>query len=292
VRPLRLLDTGYGSVAVETAGGVIFRIARHAGAAEGHALEARLLPLLRRWLPVAVPDPRWRVDPGAAFPFGAIGYRRLAGEPLSPGTARANLDLIAADLAGFLVSLHGLSLEDGHEAGLRVRDRVHGSFPGLCREVLPILRERLSTHEYDAVRRWARDFEADEEVDRFAPAVRHGDLWYGNVLVDSAAGRVVGVVDWENVALGDAASDLARQLHLGEAFAAAVLREYRAAGGHVDDLLRHRIRRRWELLEFAGIRTAAALDDEAELAETVEKLRAGPILSAPGGSSRRQSKPA
>jgi aminoglycoside 2''-phosphotransferase len=291
VRPLVLLDTGFGSIAVETADGVVFRVARHGGAAEGHALEARMLPLLRRWLPVAVPDPRWRVEPGADFPFGAIGYRRLAGEPLSPGLAGAHRDSIAADLAGFLVSLHGLPPEDGHDAGLPVRDRVRDSFAGLCRDVLPVLRERLPAAEYDAVRRWARGFEADEQLDRFAPAVRHGDLWYGNVLIDRAAGRVVGVVDWENVALGDPASDFARQLHLGEAFAAAVLREYRACGGEVDDALRHRIRRRWELLEFAGIRAAAALDDEPELAETVEKLRAGPILGAGRGGSGRQSNP-
>ena len=290
MRPLVRLDTGFGSVAVETADGVVFRVARHAGAAEGHALEARLLPLLRRWLPVAVPDPRWRVEPGAAFPFGAIGYRRLAGEPLSPGPPGASLNLIAADLAGFLVALHGLPLEDAHEAGLPARDRVGDSFAGLCRDVLPVLRERLAAGEYDTVRRWARDFEADEEIDRFAPTVRHGDLWYGNVLVDRAAGRVVGVVDWENAAVGDPASDLARQLHLGEAFAAAVLREYGACGGSVDDALRHRIRRRWELLEFAGIRTASALGDEAELAETVEKLRAGPIVGAGAGGSWRQSK--
>jgi aminoglycoside 2''-phosphotransferase len=284
VRPLVLLDTGFGSVAVETADGVIFRVARHAGAAEGHALEARLLPLLRRRLPVAVPDPRWRVEPDAAFPFGAIGYRRLAGEPLTPALAEANRDAIAADLGRFLVSLHGLS----REAGLPERDRVRDSFPRLCRDVLPVLRERLSAAEYDAMRRWARDFGADEEVDRFAPALRHGDLWYGNVLVDDAGTRVVGVVDWENAALGDPAADLARQLHLGEAFLEAVLGAY----GEVDDALRHRIRRRWELLEFAGIRTAAALDDEDELAETVEKLRAGPILGAPAGNRRRQSKPA
>ena len=278
MRPLVRLDTGFGSVAVETADGVVFRVARYAGAEEGHELEARLLPLLRQWLPVAVPDPHLRAEPGVAFPFGAIGYRRLAGEPLSPGPAGARLDLIAADLAGFLVTLHGLPLEDAHEAGLPARDRVGDWFAGLCRDVLPVLRERLSAGEYDTVRRWARDFDADEEIDRFAPTVCHGDLWYGNVLVDRAAGRVVGVVDWENAAVGDPASDLARQLHLGEAFAAAVLREYGACGGHVDDALRHRIRRRWELLEFAGIRTASALGDEAELAETVAKLRAGPIL--------------
>jgi aminoglycoside phosphotransferase (APT) family kinase protein len=91
---------------------------------------------------------------------------------------------------------------------------------------------------------------------------------------------VVGVLDWEHAAVGDPASDLARQLHLGEPFLEAVLREYGARGGEHGGAFRHRIRRRWELLELAGVRAAAALGDAAELAETVEKLRRGPILAA------------
>jgi aminoglycoside 2''-phosphotransferase len=284
VRPLVEIDTGFGSVAVETADGVVFRIARHAEAAEGHRLEAKVLALVRHVVPVAVPDPRWRVEPGPAFRFGAVGYRRLPGEPLSAELAEQRRDEIAADLASFLVALHGIPVEEARAAGIPVRDRVATTFAALCRDVLPVLHERVSSHEYDVVRRWAADFEADDEVDRFEPAVRHGDLWYGNVLVDGARGRVVGVVDWENAAIGDPASDLARQLHLGEEFAGAVLRQYATKGGRVDDALRHRMRRRWELLEFAGIRAALALGDADELAETVEKLRAGPILDATGST--------
>ena len=41
------------------------------------------------------------------------------------------------------------------------------------------------------------------------------------------------------------------------------------------------MRRRWELLEFEGVRTAAELDDADELDETIAKLRTGPIFSGP-----------
>jgi hypothetical protein len=44
LEPLVLLDVGFGSTVVETADGVILRIARHARAAGGHAREALLLP--------------------------------------------------------------------------------------------------------------------------------------------------------------------------------------------------------------------------------------------------------
>ena len=50
-----------------------------------------------------------------------------------------------------------------------------------------------------------------------------------------------------------------------------------ACGGADDAALRHRIRRRWELLEFTAVRAVA--DDPEELADTIAKLRAGPILA-------------
>ena len=84
VEPLRLLDEGFGSTVVETADGVIFRIARHARAAAGHARELELLRQLAGRLPAAVPEPRWRIEAGAEFPNGAIGYRKLPGEPVAP----------------------------------------------------------------------------------------------------------------------------------------------------------------------------------------------------------------
>ncbi len=89
VAPIRVLETGFESLVVETRGGAIFRVARHERAAEGHAREARLLPVLGPRLPVGVPIPRWRVEPGLpSFPFGAMGYRGLAGQPLRPEAGR------------------------------------------------------------------------------------------------------------------------------------------------------------------------------------------------------------
>ncbi len=144
---------------------------------------------------------------------------------------------------------------------------------------MPILGEALPRAEYEIVSRWCDEFRADDALERFDAVLRHGDLWFGNVLVDDASGSVVGVLDWTNAAIGDPAADLARQLHLGESFAGAVLSAYEDRGGRIDRTLCHRIRRRWELLEFAGIRTAVELDDPEELEETIGKLRAGPILS-------------
>lgn len=288
VAPIRELESGFGSVVVETRDGVIFRLARHARAAEGHAREARLLPRLGPRLPVGVPQPQWRVEPGAAgFPFEAIGHRRLTGERLTPEWLAAHdIDKVAADMATILVALHCFPLEEAEELGMPRADGNTASFDALRRHVMPVLRELLTQGEYDMVGRWSDDVLADRTLDHFGAVLCHGDLWFGNVLVDEASRSVVAVLDWTSATIGDPAVDLARQLHLGKTFATRVLRRYEARAGRVDPTLRHRMRRRWELLEFAGVRTAAELADPVELEETIEKLRAGPIL---GGPFREQS---
>ena len=100
-----------------------------------------------------------------------------------------------------------------------------------------------------------------------------------HLLVDESSGRLVAVVDWEAAALGDPARDFAAQFHLGDEFAEATLAAYELQRGHVDESLRHRIRRQWELREFGGIRTAAELKDEEEFVDAIRKLKAGPLLA-------------
>ena len=52
----------------------------------------------------------------------------------------------------------------------------------------------------------------DETVWRFAPCVTHGDLGPEHVLV-SASGDLSGVLDWEEVGIGDPAWDFAWWVH-------------------------------------------------------------------------------
>jgi aminoglycoside phosphotransferase (APT) family kinase protein len=280
VAPLRELEIGFGSVVVETAGGVVFRIARHARAAAGHACEETVLPGLRDRLPLAVPDPRWRIEPGTpGFPHGAIGYRRLPGASLSPASlTRLDAAAIADELAAFLLALHRFPVHAAEALGLPHRDRDAGALAALRDDVLPPLADALTPEEHRVVSAWWDRLLADPLVLSFTPAVRHGDLWYDHLLVDTS-GRVTGVLDWEAVAIGDPARDFAVQLHLGAAFADAVLASYAAQGGMVDAALKHRVARQWELREFGGVRGAAELDDGEELEDAVRKLRAGPILA-------------
>jgi aminoglycoside phosphotransferase (APT) family kinase protein len=137
--------------------------------------------------------------------------------------------------------------------------------------------------EYAAIELWWDRFLADPLLDDFTAVLCHGDLWYENVLV-KPDGLVSGVVDWEAVAVDDPVQDFVPLLYLGEVFTADVRAAYEEAGGRLGFSSAHRLRQLSALREFGGVQHAARHDDMAELADSVEKLRRGPILRYKTGS--------
>jgi aminoglycoside 2''-phosphotransferase len=283
VRPARPLGVGFGSLVVEVAGRRVFRLARTPVAAEARAREVRLLPALASWLATPVPEPRWHAGPCDDFPFGVVGYPKLAGRPLTRERAAGSGRLaISADLAAFLVELYTFPTEQALALGAPGPAERRAALEALCDEELPLLRDLLTADEHRTVARWWDDFLADSELRSYTPRLVHGDLWYENVLVDEAAREVVGVVDFESAAVGDPAQDFATLLHLGEPFVERVVDAYVAGGGALGGGFAHRLRRYWELREFGSVRHALRFDP-AELEGALSKLRAGPVLGrAPG----------
>jgi aminoglycoside phosphotransferase (APT) family kinase protein len=281
ITPRRVLGAGFRSVAIATAEGQDFRLARNAAAAAGYAKERRLLPALRPHLPLPIPDPQWVAGPSAAFPFGVIGYPLLPGRPLTPADlARGHRARLAADLAAFLRALHRVPLAEVAALGLPGPADRAARWEAMRATTLPMLRDRLSADEYVLVARWWDRLLADPRLGDYQPVLHHGDLWYENLLVDEGATRLTGVVDFEDAALGDPAQDFATLLHLDESFAAQVSVAYAAAGGALDATFAYRRQRLWELREFEGLAFAIRTADADEIADALAKLRRGPILRA------------
>lgn len=275
IAPLRWVDHGFGSITCETAAGIIVRIARQPATQQGHAREALTLPLLAPLIEVEIPAPHWRIKPTAAFPYGGIAYPALPGQtPRSDLSARRRTAL-ASDVGRFLSTLHGVSSDVLELPDNRL---TTSGLQRLYADLWPTLSDRLTSRELAALDAWFVSA-ADDAALFDAPAVvRHGDLWFGNLLVDGR-GRLTAVLDWEAVAFSDPAEDFSVQRYLGESFLDRVLASYRRHGGRVDPGLVHRIQHHWELRELGGVQGALAMNDDAELAESIAKIRCGPILS-------------
>ena len=159
--------------------------------------EIALLPELTPALPVAVP----RFELVARNGLVAVGYPKIAGSP-----ARSDADeRTGQDLGRFLTALHRFPVERARALGVPCFDapawREH--FGALCsdfrRRVFPLL---LPAERERADAFLSRVTELD-----FVPVLTHSDLGPEHVLC--LAGRVVGVIDWSDARVGDAALDLA-----------------------------------------------------------------------------------
>ena len=164
------------------------------GVENAHEWLPRLAPLL----PVLVPVPLAKGDPGEGYPWPWSVYPWLEGENPTVGRI-ADPDPLAADLAGFIGALRRIDLVGGPPAGrgvpLAERDEP-------TRTALAELRAMVDTAAVTEA------WEAGLRTPAWSgpPVWVHGDLAPGNLLLRD--GRLAAVIDFGGVGMGDPACDL------------------------------------------------------------------------------------
>lgn len=160
------------------------------------------LPVLRRSLPLPIPEPVARGRATAAFPRPWSIYRWIDGEPAALDRV-ADLSAFAADLAGFLRALQNVDAAGGPVAGAHNfhRGSPLSVYAADVRESLAVLRDRVDAAAVERV--WQR---AVSRPWQGAPVWLHGDVTPSNILVRD--GRIHAVIDFGCCAVGDPACDL------------------------------------------------------------------------------------
>ena len=207
--PLRLAGAGWDNVVYRLGDRVALRRPRRAAAAALLENELRWLPVLAPGLPVAVPAPLRRGAPAAGYPYpwAVVSWFEGTSAALLPAGVR---DGYAGTLAGFLRRLHLPAPADAPRNPVRgvplaarddaFRDRLAG---------WDAFRERHAPQAPDAstlLALWSRALDAPEHTGD--PVWIHGDLHPHNLVAD-AAGNLVAVADFGDLASGDPATDLA-----------------------------------------------------------------------------------
>ena len=176
----------------------LVRLPRRALGAEFIVHEQRFLPRLAPQLPCAVPAALrvGRAGCGYPWPWSIVPFlkgERVGSTALPPGQAQA--------LADFLLALHVLAPPDAPSnmhRGVPLRHRA----VDIGRRIGALQTAGLLPQP--ALQAWQAGLSAPEAHPR---TWIHGDLHGGNVLVSS--GRISAVIDWGDIAAGDAATDLA-----------------------------------------------------------------------------------
>ncbi len=198
----------------------VLRAARHDEAARALSREACAMERIAGALPFPVPRPRFHHLPGAP-PFSV--HARIPGVELTRDRWDALSDAsragAAREIAEFLAALHSLRVDTVHACGVPVVDhaadarRVLDGFRADLRPLLPTDAaarvEGVFASYADGGARWA-----------YRPAVLHGDFGPDHVMHDAESGRITGVIDFGDLAIGDPARDF---IYVHEDFGADVL---------------------------------------------------------------------
>ncbi|WP_028920900.1 phosphotransferase [Pseudonocardia acaciae] len=254
--PLTPIATGFSSSIFRTSDGECLRVPRDAEAAGRLRRGAAALEVLHGRVDVELPWPvRW-LPSGEGRPHGAALCPWLDG-------AHLTADADAGSVVTLLRQLR--RIEPTALAG--VTEPYPSWWPAKIAEAEAGIAAvaGLITPDLSAWLRAEVAALAAELAALPAPGVVHGDLWEENMLVRD--GRLTGVLDWENAAVGDPAVDLAALWYLGDDWARRVLTPLDPPPAELRRAARWRV-----LRELDGAAWSARHRDDEELAESAEKI--------------------
>ena len=254
------IGTGWTVDTYDVDGEWIVQFPRSEYAAERLRAQVRVLPELAAELSALVPLPIY-TDP--VLP--AMAYHRLDGLPLD----RAPEGLWPERLGRFLYDLHLMPPEyvdlRGRNASA-VREALAGELAARRVDVLPLL-EPAEAERFGA--RFTAFLDRDDYW-HFAACLTHGDIGPEHVLV-SSSGDLVGVLDWEELDVGDPVADFAWLLHARPDDGERVLGAY---GGAPDPTFAERAAFRFFLMPFHEVVYGLEIDDPGYVASGIAGIRA------------------
>jgi len=254
------IGAGWTYDTYEVNGEWIVQLPRSEYAVERLRAQVALLPELSREVSALIPVPSSvSKDPPAMV------YPKLHGAPAD----RAPDGIWPERLGRFLYDLHMVPPEF---VGLRtvppasIRQGRRTMCARLADVVLPRLEGR-SRARADALLSAYLD---DDRLWGFSTCLTHGDLGPEHVLVGSW-GDLVGVLDWEEIAIGDPVWDFAWWLHEMPEEGERALAAY---GGAPDATFRERARHSWALMPWHEVEHGVMMGAEGSVERGLEGVRA------------------
>jgi aminoglycoside phosphotransferase (APT) family kinase protein len=179
------------------------RLPSHQAYAGQIEVEQRWLPVLACALPLPIPQPLAMGEPGHGYAWKWSIYRWIPGEVASPEAIKSLPDF-SRQLARFLVSLQKIDSTNGPRPGSQnfYRGGNLSIYDDQVRFSIAALDGRIDVRAAD--RAWR---EALSTCWEWSPVWVHGDVAMGNLLLTK--GRLSGVIDFGQLAVGDPACDLA-----------------------------------------------------------------------------------
>jgi aminoglycoside phosphotransferase (APT) family kinase protein len=272
----QIIGSGFGSVIIESDQGIIFRIAKNLYTARQYIMECKVLPQITNYLDINIPKPIWHTFSHTSAPYGIMAYRKLKGNSIDPTVFnkmnQTRKKVIAKEVANFIFLLHQVPYDKFDYDDIPIIKNDRKTLMVLRESTFEVLKWKLTADELRKMEEWWKEILSDDTVYDYKPTLCHGDTWYENILVDDSYTHVVGVIDFNNMMIGDPAVDLAPPLYLGKEFYDVILQQYTKVFED-DKTINQRIKRHQELREVSGLHYIINNNQIDEYDDAISKIR-------------------
>jgi len=231
IKELKIIEKGWDSFVFLVNNRLIFRFPRRKKVALCLELEKKILPEIKRIVSLKVPNFKFICGSPNNFQKMFVGYDKIEGEEFSKKIyhyfkKQEVLPKISQQLGKFLTELHNFPLKKAKFLGVKET----GSF-NYWTQYFNGLRNKVFPHLGKKEKNWSKkifvDFLAHKANFEFRKTLIHGDFGNCHILVNKEKERVVGVIDFSDIAIGDAAYDFCGFKSYEESFVKSVLKFYR-----------------------------------------------------------------
>ena len=216
---------GMESVAYLVNENFIFRFPKNEYARKSLQREIFALPKIRRRLKLEIPDFKF-VDKKANF----VGYPKICGEDLTSeifaSLTKKEQAEIQQSLAEFLMAIHQTDVSDFPPNGIEIQD-FFAAYKSDFREIKEKVFPFIECEERDFIAEKFDEYLSDKNNFSDDAVLLHNDLSADHILFDRAEKKIKGIIDFGDIAIGDADYDLMYLLDdYDEDFVRAFLRFY------------------------------------------------------------------
>lgn len=207
---LKELGAGWDNTVYEANEQYVFRFPRRQIAVQLLETEKNLLPFIAEHVPLAIPVPMFVGKPTKNFKWPFLGYSKLHGTESSKTHLTDDERLNeAATLGAFLKALHNIDQDKARKLGapedtlgrLDPKKRVPAAKEALLKlaQIELMKQPEKLCHILD---------DAAKQSGKVKTVLAHGDFYSRHFMVDDNR-QIMGVIDWGDLHIGDAAIDIA-----------------------------------------------------------------------------------
>lgn len=186
----------------------IFKFPKYSMGIEKLKKETGILNILNRYITLDMPDPIYSNFDSNEVGCVYSGYRMIKGISFRRDIFLGCKDkgVISQQLATFLRELHNIPLQEVAHCDLHAGD-AYDEWSSLLERIEIKLFPFMKSESREAV---SRNFNSFLEKNiNFDKAIVHGDFGPSNILYDLNCGRISGIIDFNEVSIGDPAIDIA-----------------------------------------------------------------------------------